>query len=427
MPHRLVAALLICWTGLSTGGGLTAAEPKSVDDGISHPATDWLWWRGPSRNGTAAAGQQPPVEFGESERVRWKVAIPGRGYGSPTVVGDRVVIASGDESTGAQSMLAFDRATGQQLWETVVHAEGGMRKNTKSTLASSTAASDGERLFINFPNSDALITSALDLDGNLLWQTKISDYEIHQGYGASPAIYQRLVIVTSDNKSGGAIAGLDRATGTVVWRRERPELPNYPSPILLRVGDRDQAVLVGCDRVVSYDPLTGETIWETAGATTECVTSTLTDGRLIYTSGGYPLNHMSAITADGEPVVAWENSERLYVPSLVIREGYLYGVLDAGIAVCWNAASGEEMWKRRLGGTFSSSPVLVDDMIYISNESGDFFVFRAVPTGLEMLAKNRLGDLVLATPAICDSQIFHRVTDVDDSGVQQEFLYCLGD
>lgn len=401
-------------------------QPAGVDDQLNFPATDWPWWRGPLRNGTASPDQHPPTEFSETQNVRWRAEVPGRGFGSPTVVGNRVFLATSDEATGSQSVLAWDRVTGKRLWQTVVHPSGGMRKNAKSTAASSTPASDGERLFINFPNSDALYTTALDLDGNRLWQVKISDYVIHQGYGASPALYRDLVIATADNKGGGAIAALKRESGEVVWRRERPALPNYPSPILLRVGGVDQLVMTGCDQVVSYDPLTGKTLWETAGATTECVTSTLTDGQRVFTSGGYPANHMSAIRADGSAELVWKNDNRLYVPSLVIRDGYLFGILDAGIAMCWKSDTGEELWKQRLGGTFSSSPVLVGDQIFVSNEEGDFFVFKAQPERFQSVAKNKLGDLVMATPTLCGGQIFHRVTDIDDSGNAQEFLYCLG-
>ncbi len=301
-----------------------------------------------------------------------------------------------------------------------------MRKNNKSTAASSTPACDGERVFVNFPNNGALMTTALDLNGKQLWQTKICDYIEHQGYGSSPALYQSLVLVSADNKAGGAIAALDRKTGTIVWRRERPQMPNYPSPIVLNVAGKDQLLMTGCDKVSSFNPLSGETLWEVDGATTECVTSTVTDGSHIFTSGGYPKNHMSAVMADGSGKKAWENDSRLYVPSLVIRGGYLYGVLDAGIAVCWKADSGEEVWKARLGGTFSSSPVLVGDKIYATSEVGETFIYRADPSKFEQLAKCKLGDEVLSTLVICDSHIYYRAAHVVD-GKREEFLYCLGE
>lgn len=419
----IIATLL---TANLLNGNLCADEPHAkVEDGMQVKPADWPWWRGPLRNGAAAADQTPPIHFSESEGVRWKIQIPGRGHGSPTVVGNKVFLVSADEATGAQLVLCVGREDGKLLWKTVVHASGGMWKNTKASAASCTPACDGERVFVNFPNSDALVTTALDMEGNQLWRTRVSDYQVHQGYGASPTIYQQYVIVSSDNKLGGAIAALQRTTGDVVWRRERPEKPNYSSPILLRVAGKDQLILTGCDLVVSYDPLTGKTNWETEGATTECVTSTVTDGELIYTSGGYPKNHVSAIRADGSTELAWENDSRLYVPSLVIRNGYLYGVLDEGIAVCWKADNGQEQWKARLGGTFSSSPVLVGDKIFVSSEGGEFFVFSANPKRFERIAKNQLGDQVFATPTIVDSHIFHRVALLSDTGERQEMLFCL--
>jgi len=340
-------------------------------------------------------------------------------------MGNRIFLQTADESSGAQSVLCLERSTGKELWKIVVHASGGMRKNERSTAASSTPACDGERIFVNFPNSEALVTTALDLNGKLLWQSKISDYIEHQGYGSSPALYQSLVIVSSDNKGGGAIAAIDRVSGEIVWTRDRPKDPNYPSPIILRASGKDQVVLTGCDKVSSFDPLTGKTLWEIKGATTECVTSTVTDGRRIFTSGGYPRNHMSAVSADGKGTIEWENNTRLYVPSLLIREGNLFGTLDAAIDVCWASDTGKELWKNRLGGNFSASPILVGQTIFATNEGGDTFVFRASKDNYEEIAKNHLGDEVFSTPVICNSRIYYR-TAITEDGKRQEYLYCLG-
>jgi outer membrane protein assembly factor BamB len=416
----------VVWTVSLTACYSFAADRDRVDDGFNVSPSDWPWWRGPLRDGTADSDQSPPIQFSQTEHVVWHADVPGRGHGSPTVFGSRVFLATADETTGSQSVLCFDRQSGELLWDKQVHASGGMRKNNKSTAASSTPACDGQRVFINFPNGGGLYTTALDMDGNQLWQQRISDYVVHQGYGSSPTLYQQVVIVSADNKGGGAIAALDRASGEIVWRRERPTKPNYPTPTLLHVAGKDQLIMVGCDLVVSYNPLTGETNWETEGATTECVTSTITDGNLVYTSGGYPKNHMSAVKADGSGELVWQNSERLYVPSLVIKGDYLYGVLDEGIAMCWKADSGKQMWKARLGGTFSSSPVLVGDQVFVSNEAGEFFVFRASPERFERLAKNQLGEEIFATPTIVGGRIYHRVAHRSPDGQRQEVLYCLG-
>jgi outer membrane protein assembly factor BamB len=405
--------------------GLPAVADQPVSDGFKIAKTDWPWWRGPSRNGQASSDQRPPQQWSETENIAWKSPIAGRGYGSPIVFGDRVVLVTSDEKQGSQSVVCLDRKSGKLLWTSVIHESGGMRKNEKSTSASTTPAWDGERLIVNFANSDSLIATAIDLNGKKLWQREISKYVEHQGYGSSPTVYQNLVFINSDNKGGGAIAALDRRSGEIVWKRDRPAKPNYPSPTVLNVAGRDQLIVIGCDQTLSLDPLTGNTLWEVEGATTECVTSTVTDGQRIFTSGGYPKNHISAVRADGSAKVEWENGERVYVPSLLCRDGYLFGVLDAGIAACWKSDSGKELWKGRLGGTFSASPILVGDVIYATNESGETFLYRASNEKFELLQKNTLGEEVLATPVIAGSQIFYRATIMEE-GKRQEYLFCIG-
>jgi outer membrane protein assembly factor BamB len=280
-------------------------------------------------------------------------------------------------------------------------------------------------VFISFLNGGAIHTSALSLDGEILWQKKVSDYVNHQGFGASPLIYGPLVIIAADNKGGGAIAGLDRVTGKEVWRRERPAKPNYASPILLRLGGREQVVFTGCDLVTSLNPLTGEPLWETEGATTECVTSIVSDGQRVFASGGYPRNHVQALLADGSGKTAWENGARVYVPSMIATGGHLYAILDAGVAMCWKSDTGEEVWKGRIGGTFSSSLVLAGKLLFATDESGRTVIFEANPSEFKLVAENQLGSECFATPAICGSRIYHRyATQVE--GKRQEFLACIG-
>jgi len=394
-------------------GGLTCLE-----------AGDWPWWRGPDRNGIAALAPEPPVEL--AGNVKWATDIPGRAHGSACVAGERVFLAAADEEEKTQSILCLQRDSGEILWSTVVHRAGMTQKaNKKASWASGTPACDGERVFINFIHGDEVSTTALDLAGKLVWQTRITGYTIHQGYGSSPAIWGDLVIVSADNKAGGAVCGLRRTTGDVVWRVEREKKPNYPSPVILEVAGKAQLFLTGTDKVTSLDPSTGRVHWEIDGATTECVTSTVTDGRHIYTSGGYPKNHVAAIVADGSGKVAWENGDRVYVPSMIVTDGLLHAVMDNGVAVCWNAATGEEKWKERLGGTFSSSPVLAGGRFYAANESGDLFVYRADADGMELLATNKVGDEVYATPSIAGGQIFLRVAFYQGER-RSEKLICYG-
>lgn len=390
------------------------------------PATDWPWWRGPNRDGIAYPKQQPPLKWSETENVLWSTPIPGRGHGSPALVGNRIFLVTAEQDKEIQSVLCFDRASGKQLWKTEIHQGKFDKKgNAKSSHASCTPACDGERVFVNFLNDGALWTTALSVEGKQVWQTKICDFINHQGFGSSPAIYDSFVIVSADNKGGGAIAALERTSGKVVWKHDRPKIPNYASPIILKVAGREQLLMTGCNLVSGFEPLSGKKLWEIKGSTEECVTSTVTDGDVIITSGGYPKNHISAVKADGSGKIVWDIPIRVYVPSMLIHDGHLYAALDAGVAMCWKCDTGKELWKGRLGGTFSASPVLVGNTIFATNEAGKTFLFKADPKAFELLGENQLGDEVFGTPTFCGDRIYMRVAKLTKGG-RQEMLYCLG-
>ena len=324
-----------------------------------------------------------------------------------------------------QSVLCLDKRAGKLVWQTEVHRDrADPGKQSNSSAASSTIACDGERLFINFLNGGAVHTTALDLDGKILWQTKICDYVTHQGFGSSPVIHETLVLVSADHRGGGVIAGLDRKTGRIAWSEPRPKIPNYTTPAIVQAGVRTQVVLAGCNLVSSFDPTTGKKLWEVNGSTEECVVTAVTDGERVFTSGGYPRNHTVAIVADGSGRIAWQNNARVYVPSMIAKAGHLYAVMDAGVAVCWKSDTGEELWKERLGGEVFASPVMVGNRIYSSNVRGKTFVFEATPKAFKLLAQNQLGDEVYASPAICGGHIYLRVAKRGEN--RQEFLYCVG-
>ena len=429
MKLQLLILLPVLALGVFDTRTISAGDTSPTLDAqlAKFAATDWPWWRGPQRNGIAADGQTPPTEWSADKNIKWKTPIPGRGHGSVTVVGEQVLLASANHEKETQLVICLDRKTGEERWRRVVH-EGNLEPlaNAKASQASGTVACDGERFFVNFLNNKAAWTTALDRDGKQLWQTKIADYKLHQGYGSSPAVYGPLVIVSADNKLGGAVAGIDRVSGKVVWTKTRPKVPNYASPVIITLHGKDQLLMTGCDLVSSYDPLTGDLNWEFKGATTECVTTTVTDGTRIFTTGGFPKNHIAAVNADGSGKVEWEVNARVYVPSLLCRDNRLFGILDAGVASCWNSATGEELWKSQLGGTFSSSPVLVADLIYAANEEGSMFIFKASAESFQLVAENKLGDNVMATPTICGGRIYHRVA-MQDGDTRQEYLFCIGE
>ena len=422
-PVFWLLVFLVCSLSVPT---IANDEIKLAEGAGNLSQSDWPWWRGPFRNGIADE-QDPPLQWDSNTNIRWQAPVPGRGHGSPTLVGNRIYLATADEQKQTQLVLCYDRNTGKQVWQTVIHqGKLHLKSNKKASQASSTVACDGERLFINFLNGGAVFTTALDLSGKQLWQRQITKYVVHQGYGSSPAIYGPLVIVSADNKGGGAICGLDRKTGQVVWKTQRPKMPNYASPVILRVDNRHQLLFSGCEMILSLDPLSGRKLWETKGSTTECVTTMVTDGQLVYTSGGYPKNHMSAVTGDGSKKLVWKNNVRVYVPSMLVYQGFLYAVTDAGVARCWHARSGKELWSGRLGGTFSSSPVKVGDYIFATNERGKTFIFEENSETFSLVATNALGDEVFATPVFSKNQIFMRVAHRNDNQ-RTEVLYCIAE
>jgi outer membrane protein assembly factor BamB len=388
-------------------------------------ASDWPQWRGPAGTGVVAV-QDYPRQWNATEPVLWKTPIPGRGHSSPTVVGSRVYLTTADEQKETQSVLCLDRATGEVVWTKVVHEGGLDRKgNKKASQASGSVACDGDTLYVNFLNNDAVYTTALDLAGNQRWQTKVSGFVTHQGFGSSPMLYRGLAFVTTDSKGGGVVAALRCDDGKIAWSDDRPKQPNYASALVLKVAGKEQLLMSGCDLVSSFEPLTGKKLWEVPGATTECVTTIVSDGERVFVSGGYPRNHVQAIEADGSGRTAWENGVRVYVPSMIAHDGYLYAISDPGVAYCWNSATGKEMWSERLGGTYSSSLVMVGDEILATSESGETHIFKANPKKFERIAKNKLGDEVFATPSVCGGRVYHRVVEKKGND-RQEVLYCLG-
>lgn len=402
------ASLLIL---LTASWSMSFAEEKGNPHQVQRDSkTNWQLWRGQQQRGHAHPEQSPPTNLDKTQNLKWSVPIPGKGHGSPIVYEGRIYIASADDKTQEQMLLCYDQSTGKQIWKTAVHqGKFPTKMNRKASHASSTPACDGERVYINFVNDGAAHLSALTLDGKIVWQTRLTDYVIHQGYGSSPTFFEHLVIVAADNKKAGAICGLDRKTGEIVWKHKRPKFPNYVSPIIYHLNGQYQLLLSGCELVTSLNPLTGKVIWEVEGSTTECVTSAVTDGKHVFTSGGYPNNHVAAVTVDGKGETAWRNLNRVYVPSMLVKDGYLYATMDAGVAVCYKSDTGKVMWKGRIGGTFSTSLVLVGDKLYTANESGELIVFAADPDEFKLIAKNKIANQIYATPTIVSSQIFQRV------------------
>ncbi len=388
---------------------------------------DWPWWRGPNYNGTTT-GQEPPTEWSETKNVLWKTPVPGRGHSSPTIVGDTIYMATADEQKQVQSVLAFDRATGKPRWKRDVSQGGFPRTHPNNTHATCTVACDGKHVFAAFHHHAKVTLTALDLDGKPAWEKVVGPFDpqlYEYGYAPSPLLYDDLVIVSGDYEDGGWIKAFERATGKPAWQTDRPEKLSFSSPIVANVAGRDQLLISGCEKVSSYDPATGKLLWAVAGTTMATCGTMVWDGDTVYASGGYPRKQTIAVKADGSGEILWTNTQKCYEQSMLATGGHVYAVTDNGIAFCWHGQTGEELWRERLVGPVSASPVLANGHVYATNEKGTTFVFAATPDEFRPVAKNQLGTESFATQTFVGNKIYARVANRGPGG-RQEMLYCIG-
>jgi outer membrane protein assembly factor BamB len=398
-----------------------AAEPTLPDVA---PA-DWPWWRGPTLD-NKSRDRAAPTKWTRTDNIVWKTPVPGRGHSSPVLWGDRIFLTTADETAQTQRVLAFDRKTGKPLWDTLAHKGGFEMKHQKNSHASATPACDGQRVYSAFVNSDALHVTATDLDGKIVWQEKAGPYESQHGLGSSPILYKQTVIVLADSMKGSFLAALDRATGKIAWKIDRPVTGrngNYATPIVATLAGRPQLIIQGTYVTTSYDPDTGKELWKCHGPAEVTGCTPACDDKHVFVTGGFPEKEILAIRADGsgdvtKSHVAWRSKKGVsYVPSPLYHAGRLYIINDGGVATCFDAATGTEVWSERLGGAFTSSPVLVGDLLYVTSEQGKTYVLKAGDK-FEQVAVNNLGEGVLSTPAIAGGRIYLRTAMM---------LYCIGD
>lgn len=377
---------------------------------------DWPWWRGPTRD-NHARGPAPPTHWSATENIEWQVDVPGRGHASPIVVGDRIFLATADEATSSQSLVSLARDDGNLLWQKQIHGGRLPTSHEKGSHASCTPASDGERVFTVFAVDDGVWVSAVDRSGVILWQRKIGGFLSRHGYGASPVLYKSLVIAAVDGVGPGYIVALDRTSGEVVWRTARLRESSFATPIVAHVAGRDQLLLSGQDRVVSYDPATGEEIWWCQGSAISTANTMVWNDNCVFASGGWHQTGVICIRADGTNDVTpthivWSDTMKVYVPSLAVVDNVLLAVRDEGIVVGLDIATGQRLWAKRLPGGIgiSASPTIVGDLAYLPNEAGTTFVFR-VSQKFKLVAANQLGDGGFASPVIVDGRIYLRTLE----------------
>lgn len=398
---------------LELGRQSASTEPRAPLQVVMPAAgseRQWPRFRGPDGQGTVF-DTAIPLEWGPERNIAWSVELPGKGNSSPVVWNDRLFLTTATEDGAERSIHCFDRNTGNLRWKLTVEApEGRETLYWKNTFASSTVATDGERV-IAFLGNAGLV--CCDFDGHELWRRDLGRFETMHGPGTSPLINRDRVFLVQDQTRGESLfAAFDKTTGRELWRHKRPGAACWTTPVVLRVDDHEELVVNGSGEVIGYDPETGKELWKVRGSSIESVPNLVIGGGLIYSTSGRN-GPIIAIRpgARGDATathIQWQLPRGgPHVPSPLFHDGRLYIVNDMGIATCLAAETGELLWQTRLRGKFSMSPLEVEGRILVTNESGTTYVLASAPE-FRLLAENELNDGVLATPAVVGGCIYFR-------------------
>ncbi|MDX1981428.1 MAG: PQQ-binding-like beta-propeller repeat protein [Bryobacteraceae bacterium] len=400
--------------------------------GISF-AGDWPQWRGPAGNGVSEETNLP-LKWTNEENVTWKLPMPSRSGSTPIIWKEHIFlnVAEGDNLEA----WAVDRNSAKVLWKRPV--TGGNYKINKQNMSSPSPVTDGKTVWFLTGTG---ILKAFDFAGKELWMRDIQkDYGafgLMWGYGSSPLLYNGSLYVPvlhgmkTDETS--YLLRIDARTGKTIFKQDRPttaqrESPDaYVTPQLLRYDGRVEIVLNGGDCVTGHDPQTGKELWRSWGLNPNndgnfrIIASSLTHDGIVYAPTR--IRPMLAIKAGGRGDISnthvlWKFENGPDVPSPVTDGKYLYVPNDRGILWVLDAKTGKEVYggKRIQPAIYSSSPVLADGKVYITNEEGTTTVLKA-GAEFEVLAENALGEYTLSSPAVSNGQIFLRT---------EKFLYCIG-
>jgi outer membrane protein assembly factor BamB len=364
-------------------------------------AEDWPGWRGPRGDGSSAE-KHAPVKWDASkdEGVAWKVEIPGEGHSSPIVLGQRVFISTAVTETQERLLLCLDRDSGRELWRRTVLTSPLERKHRENSYASSTPATDGERVFITFLDGLDAVVAAYDLDGNPQWLVRPGHFTSVHGFSSSPVVFEDRLIINGDHDGDAWIAALARKDGSTLWKIDREnKTRSYCTPLIRDLAGKTQMILSGSKCVASYDPRNGQRHWIIDGPTEQFVASMVYNPKhnMLLMTGGYPDHH-----------IAWRTNKGVsYVPSPISEGDYFVVVSDSGVATCFHAATGELYWNERIGPHAHSSIVSAEGLIYCTTDDGATTVIKPGPK-FEVIAHNTLGEPCYSSPAISDGRVFVR-------------------
>ncbi|HEY2762254.1 MAG TPA: PQQ-binding-like beta-propeller repeat protein [Pirellulales bacterium] len=380
----------------------------------------WPRFRGPNGQGQSEAATIPTT-FAESD-YNWKTEFPGIGHSSPVVWGNKVFITSADPDSATVHVLAFNTADGKKLWQrdypsTTYHL------HTQNNYASSTPALDADRIYVAWANPEEITLLALDHDGHDVWRKNLGPYKSEHGFGTSPIVVDDKVIITNDQEGENrSLIAVDAKTGADRWRIPRRFADNrqnasYATPCVMETpAGRELIVCSWAHGISSHDLATGVENWESQVFKLRPVASpVLVDGLILGSCGeGGGNNTMIALkpgSKDGRaPELAFpaiDRSSAPYIPTICVAGDLAFLWTDKGIVTCLDVTSGKQLWRQRVGGTFFSSPVRVQNRIYNISADGEVVVLAATPE-YKLLARNGLGEGTQATPAIAGGKMYLR-------------------
>ena len=376
---------------------------------LNASAEDWLQFRGPRGNGVSVE-KSLPTKLGP-DAVVWAADLPGRGLSSPIIIGNRVIVTcSSGPKQERLHVICFDATDGSKRWERQFWATGRTMCHEKTSVATPTPTSDGERIFAFYSSNDLL---CLDLDGNLLWLRGLThDYPNASnslGMSSSLSTADGVLIAMVENDTDSFTVGIDARTGVNRWKLSRPKMANWTSPVLSKTpAGRAQVLLQSGKGVAAVDSATGRIDWEYTDGASTIPTLTPSEGVLYVPSHG-----ITALRplADGQttPTQLWRSAQlRPGTASPVVVADRVFVLNDAGVLTCGDATNGTRLWQVRLKGPFSATPVAAGNMLYCLNEKGLLQVVDvAQPEGV-VLSELNLAGPTLSTPSIANGAMYIR-------------------
>jgi len=372
-------------------------------------------FRGAGGNGIGFQTNIPTKWDGASgKNIKWKVTTPLHAYNSPVIWGNKLFLSGADANQ--KQVYCYDRNTGKLLWTADVKDIAGSSAPPEVTPdtghAAASVSTDGKRVFAIFSNGDLI---ALDMKGKTIWSKNLGVPDNHYGHSSSLVVFEDKLIVQYDHKKSGKIMALSTKTGEEVWSTVRKVKVSWASPVIVQNGEKVEIILASDPCVASYDALTGEELWKLDCITGEVGPSVAYANGIVFALNEYA--SLVAIKTGDKPEVLWEAYDYLSdVPSPVATDKYLFVVTSYGLVACYDALSGELYWEQEFDNGFYSSPILVDEKIYLIDRAGSMHIFKADKV-FESVATSNLGEKTDSTPAFADGHIYIRAG---------KNLYCIG-